>query len=330
MKERVLITGASGFIGFHLIEAAQRRGLAVYAAVRTSSDVRHLKRFDIEFCELNYGNVEVLAQQLAAINCQYIVHAAAVTRAVSQAAFDQVNVDYAVNLALAALQGLGSQLKKFVFVSSLAALGPLDKRDELITEALVPAPVTAYGRSKLQAERRLQVLPGLPLIVLRPTAVYGPREKDILIVLRNINRGLEVYIGRKEQQLSFVYVKDLASVVINALFSGLSKVAFNISDGRGYGQYALAQYTKKILHKKAWRLHVPYGIVQKLAVVLETVYGWRGQSPVLHPERLHELTAVNWQCSIEQAKVALGFSPQYGLEQGLKETLQWYRQHKWI
>ncbi len=111
----------------------------------------------------------------------------------------------------------------------------------MITEEIVPAPVTAYGRSKLLAERQLQELPLLPLIVLRPTAVYGPRERDILIVLRAISRGIEAYIGRVEQQLSFVYVKDLASVAINALFSEVSAVAFNISDGRSYGQYELAR-----------------------------------------------------------------------------------------
>lgn len=330
MKERILITGASGFIGFHLIEAALGRGLTVYAAVRTGSDVRHLKGYDIEFCELNYTNVELLTKQLEAIGCQYIIHAAGTTRTGSQEAYNAINAGYTVNLASAAIQALGSKLLKFVFISSLAALGPLNSRELMITEEVVPAPVTAYGRSKLLAERQLQELSQLPLIVLRPTAVYGPREKDILIVLRAISRGMEAYIGKIDQQLSFVYVKDLSSVAINALFSGLSNIAFNISDGRSYGQYELAAFSKQILNRKTWRLHVPHGIIKGLAFVMETIYGWRGKTPALNVEKLHELTAANWYCSIDKAKTELGFYPRYSLEQGLKETLQWYRQHNWI
>lgn len=330
MKESILITGASGFIGFHLIEAALNRGLTVYAAVRAGSDVRHLKGYDIEFCELNYDNVELLTKQLETIGCQYIIHAAGTTRTGSQEAYNAINAGYTINLARAAMQALGNKLIKFVFISSLAALGPLDKRGMLITEEIVPAPVTAYGRSKLLAERQLRELPLLPLIVLRPTAVYGPREKDILILLRTISRGMEAYIGRVEQQLSFVYVKDLASVAINALFSELSAVAFNISDGRSYGQYELADLSKQILNRKTWRLHVPHGIIKALAFGMERVYGWRGKTPALNVEKLQELTAVNWHCSIDKAKAELGFHPRYSLEQGLRETLHWYRQHNWI
>lgn len=330
MKQKILITGASGFIGFHLIEAALRSGLAVYAAVREDSDVTHLKGYDIEFCELTYSNVSLLTKQLEAIGCQYIVHAAGATRAASRQAFDTINAVYAVNLAKAATQAYGNKLLKFVFISSLAALGPLNTPDATITEEIAPAPVTAYGRSKLLAERNLQELTKLPLIILRPTAVYGPREKDILIMLRAISRGMEAYIGRVAQQLSFVYVKDLASVAINALSSGQVNKAFNISDGRSYGQYELADLSKQILNRKTWRLHIPHGMIKGLARTLETVYGWRGKTPVLNVEKLQELTAINWYCSIDKAKAALGYYPQYSLEQGLRETLQWYRQHKWI
>lgn len=330
MNEKVLITGASGFIGFHLVEAALRRGLSVQAAIRAGSDVNHLKGYNIGFCELDYSNRELLAKQLAATGCSYIVHAAGVTRAGSQQAYDTINAEYAFNLASAALEGLGNRLVRFVFVSSLAAIGPAGNSDTMITEAAIPAPVTAYGRSKLLGEQKLQGLSSLPLVVLRPTAVYGPRERDIFIMLRSISRGIEAYIGRVEQQLSFVYVKDLASVIINSLFSGLSNETFNISDGKSYDQYELANLSKQILHRKTLRLHLPYGMIKGIAFAMEKMYGWRGKTPVLNVEKLHELTAVNWQCSIEKAQTQLGFYPQYSLEQGLKETLQWYHQHKWL
>ena len=330
MKEKVLITGASGFIGFHLIEAALSKRLDVYAAVRPGSDIGHLKEYDIKYCELDYTNVKELAKQLAATGCHYIIHAAGATRAGSQQMYDTVNATYAFNLASAALEGLGSQLRKFVFVSSLAAVGPLNSRNALIREDVVPAPVTGYGRSKLLAEQQLKALPSLPLIVLRPTAVYGPRERDIFIMLRSIQRGIEPYIGRVEQQLSFVYVKDLVDAAIQSLFCNGSHRKFNISDGGSYDQYELANLSKQILNKKTFRFHLPYNIVKGLAFTMEKMSGWRGKTPVLNREKLHELTAINWQCSIEEAKTHLGFRPQYSLKQGLWETLQWYRLNKWL
>lgn len=331
MKEKVLITGASGFIGFHLIEEALLRNLDVYAAVRPGSNLKHLKEYAINFCELDYTNVQELTKQLAAGGYTYIIHAAGATRAGSQQMYDTINASYAFNLASAAVEGLGPLLKKFVLVSSLAAVGPLDSRLRLITEDTKPAPVTAYGRSKLLAEQQLKTLPSLPWVILRPTAVYGPRERDIFIMLRTIDRGMEPYIGRvADQQVSFVYVKDLASVAINSLFTGVSQMTFNISDGGKYDQYELARFAKQILNKKTVRFHLPYNMVKGMAFALEKWSGWRGKTPVLNREKLHELTAINWQCSIEKAKEQLHYQPKYSLEHGLKETLQWYRRNKWL
>lgn len=331
MKEKVLITGASGFIGFHLIEAALQRGLAVCAAVRPGSAIDHLKGYDIEFCELDYSNEVLLAKQLAATGYHYIIHAAGATRAGSQQAYDTINANYAFNLASAAVTGLGSVLKKFVFVSSLAAVGPLDSRLRLITEDTNPAPVTAYGRSKLLGEQKLNTLSSLPLVVLRPTAVYGPRERDIFMMLRSIHRGMEPYIGRvADQKLSFVYVKDLVVVAVNSLFFTVSQMTFNISDGGNYDRYELANVSKQILNRKTLRLHLPYAMIKGIAYTMEKWNGWHGKTPVLNREKLNELTAINWQCSIEKAKMHLGFSPQYSLEHGLRETLQWYKEHKWL
>jgi nucleoside-diphosphate-sugar epimerase len=330
MKEKVLITGASGFIGFHLIEAALQRGLAVCAAIRPGSVIDQLKPFDIEYCELDYTNEALLVKQLAASGCKYIIHAAGATRAGSQQAYNTINAEYTFTLARAASKIPGNPITRFVFVSSLAAVGPLNDRNTVITEEVSPAPVTAYGRSKLLAEQKLRALPQLPLVVLRPTAVYGARERDILIMLRSINRGIEAYIGRGDQQLSFIYVKDLASVTIDALFARASNMTFNISDGGNYDQYELARLCKWILHKNTLRLHLPHGMVKGLAFTLEKLYAWRGKTPVLNREKLQELTAVNWLCSIEKAKMHLGFRPQYSLEHGLRETLQWYSEHKWL
>lgn len=329
MKQKVLITGASGFVGFHLIEAALAKGLDVYAAVRKSSDIKHLATYNVTYTYLDFTNVDSLEKELKEKQYDFIIHAAGTTKAKNEEEYNRVNASYTVNLARAVAKN-GTGLKKIIFVSSLAALGPLNLADELITEKTLPEPVTAYGKSKLLAEQQLAEL-DLPLIVLRPTAVYGSRDKDIFIILKTFSKGVEPYIGRKDQQLSFVYVKDLALVSVNALFT--EKTAngiYNITDGNCYTRYEMANITKNVLSKKTLKFHLPLQLVRSLAVLLETTYGLFGKTPALNVEKLNELTAVNWCCNIEKARKNLNYNPAYNLQHGLKEALEWYKLNQWL
>ncbi|WP_255563474.1 NAD-dependent epimerase/dehydratase family protein [Mucilaginibacter rivuli] len=327
--ERVLITGASGFVGFHLVNEALKNNLEVYAAVRKSSDIRHLRELGIQFTYLNFNNLESLVKELEDKQYSYIVHAAGATAAKTQADYNHVNADYTYNLALAATKA-NIKLKKFVFLSSLAALGPLQDTGSIIHDDTTPNPVTAYGKSKLLAEEQLNQLPSLPLIILRPTAVYGPRDKDIFIILKKFSQGLEPYIGNIPQKLSFVYVKDLAKVTVSSLFSAIANKTYNISDGRAYDRYALANYSKQILNKKTLKIHLPLSIVRALAGFLEKVYANSKFTPALNIEKLNELTAPNWVCDIEHARQDLGYQPGHDLLTGLTESFQWYRANHWI
>jgi len=258
----------------------------------------------------------------------FIIHAAGTTKAKNQEEYNKVNAAYTVNLAKAV--AATSSVKKMVFISSLAALGPLGDTNELITEATSPSPVTSYGKSKLLAEKNLSEIK-LPLIVLRPTAVYGSRDKDIFIILKTFNKGLEPYIGKTPQQLSFVYVKDLAAATVNALFAPESaNGVYNITDGNCYNRYEMANITKTVLSKKTIRFHLPVAVVRGLALVLEKTYGFLDKTPALNIEKLAELTAVNWCCNIEKAKTNLDFKPAYDLKQGLTEALGWYKEQKWM
>ncbi len=329
MKQKVLITGASGFVGFHLIEAALAKGLDVYAAVRKSSDVKHLTSYNIKYTCLDFTNVDSLVKELKDNSYNFIIHAAGTTKAKNQEEYNRVNASYAVNLGIAVAKS-GTGVQKMVFVSSLAALGPLNKTDELIIENTVPVPVTAYGKSKLLAEQQLKDI-HLPLIVLRPTAVYGSRDKDIFIILKTFSKGFEPYIGKKQQQLSFVYVKDLALAAVNALFApDTANGTYNITDGNCYNRYEMANITKNVLSKKTFKLHLPLQVVKGLAMILETTYGMFGKIPALNVEKLNELTALNWCCNIEKAQKNLSYNPAYNLQQGLKEALDWYKQNQWF
>lgn len=329
MKQKVLITGASGFVGFHLVEAALAKGLDVYAAIRKSSDIKHLTSYQINYIYPDFNSVESLEKELKEKQYNFIIHAAGTTKAKNQEEYNKVNASYTFNLAKAAAN-IATDLQKIVFISSLAAIGPLTHTNDLITETTLPAPVTAYGKSKLLAEQQLKDI-NLPLITLRPTAVYGARDKDIFIILKTFSKGFEPYIGSKEQQLSFVYVKDLAIAAVDALLTAqTANGTYNITDGNCYTRYEMANITKNVLNKKTFKIHLPLQIVKGLAAVLETTYGIFGKIPALNVEKLNELTAINWCCDIDKAKQNLNYNPVYNLQYGLKEALEWYKLNNWF
>ena len=329
MKQKVLITGASGFVGFHLIEAALAKDLDVYAAVRKSSDIKHLSPYNINYTFPDFSSIENLQKELQEKQYDFIIHAAGTTKAKSQEEYNRVNATYTINLA-EAIENAGTNLQKFIFISSLAAIGPLKQTEGLLSENSTPVPVTSYGKSKLLAEEKLKDTK-LPLIVLRPTAVYGSRDKDIFIILKTFTKGLEPYIGKTAQQLSFVYVKDLAVATVNALFAtDAANGTYNITDGECYDRYEMANITKTVLNKRTLKFHLPLSVVRGLAVIMETTYSMFDKTPALNIEKLQELTAVNWCCNIEKAKKGLNYKPEYNLQKGLKEALEWYKTNNWL
>jgi nucleoside-diphosphate-sugar epimerase len=329
MKKKVLITGASGFVGFHLINEALNLDLDVYAAVRPKSDLAHLEDLPIHYVQLNYASIDELVRVLNDTQFDYIIHAAGITKAKTEAVYNQVNAQYTKNLALAAQQ-LIKPVEKFVFVSSLAAIGPLSLLNRQIEDDTLAHPVTSYGKSKMLAESYLKEMPDLPLVVIRPTAVYGPREKDLLILFKSINKGIEPYIGSFKQQFSFVYVKDLAQVILKALFVDTNHKVYNVSDGQVYNRYALANMTKALLNKRTLKFHLPVVTVSALAALMDRVYKYKKDTPTLNKEKMAELTAVNWACNIESMQDDFGFQPQYDLKRGLTETLSWYKINNWL
>ena len=325
MSESVLITGASGFLGYHIILAALDKNLEVYAAVRKNSQIDHLKGLAVKYVYLNYEDVDALGKVIEDNTINYIIHAAGVTKAVKQEDYNHVNATYSVNLAKA-VNMKENYFKKMVFISSLAAAGPSADDVTLITEKSSARPVTAYGRSKLLAENELAKV-AIPLIILRPTAIYGPRDKDIFIILKTVSKGFDPYMGRFLQQLSFVHASDVADVAVHALFLNESGI-YNIADGNSYNRYQFADTTKKILNKKAVRFHIPMPLIKVLAYFLETINGWVNKPSVINREKLYELAAKNWSCDISKARRELNFNPRFNLESGLKDSIAWYRNNK--
>jgi len=329
MKKRILITGATGFVGFHLIEAALTNGLEVFANVRKSSQTGHLQGLAVNFVELDFESIYQMAKHISEYKYDYVIHAAAVTKAENLDQYNKYNASYTRNLAVAVTQSV-HKVAKFVFVSSLAALGPLKKLGYQLSDDGASNPVTYYGKSKALAETYLRNISHLPWLVFRPTAVYGPREREILMVIKAINKGLEVYMGDKDQQLSFIYVKDLAHIMISSLQSAMVNKSYNVSDGHVYDRSAFSEHARTIMQKKTLKVQVPLPLIKGIAWSLEKGYKLLDRMPTLNLDKVNELTGMNWSCDIKNIKNDLGFSPRYQLQQGLEETIKWYQLNKWL
>ncbi|MFD2597532.1 NAD-dependent epimerase/dehydratase family protein [Sphingobacterium corticis] len=332
MPLKLLITGASGFVGYHLVRTAKNAGFEVHAAIRKSSNVKDIEQFVDHFIFPDFTNVPALSAALQAESYDYIIHAAALTKAKRESDMIAVNVDYTLNLLSAAFS-LETPPKHIHIVSSLAAVGPRAYDPSFyITEETPYQPVTVYGRSKMKMELLVKErFSDKPISIFRPTAVYGPREKDLFILFQTLNKGVDAYIGRGAQSLSFIYVKDLADLLVRSITMNTPNLeTYNVTDGNVYNRYQMADIFKSVTQKRMFRMHVPFGIVKRVAEWSEWLYRSSKKTPVIYPERLHELTAGNWACDISKIKHNLEFTPQHDLEAGLTETLAWYKEHRWL
>ena len=210
---KILITGASGFIGSFLVEHGLELNAEVWAAVRPTSSRRYLRDPRIRFIELDLSSDDRLKEQLTDHVAghepfDYVIHAAGATKCRRSADFDRTNAEGTLRLALTLLETQALRPGgRFVFISSLSVCGPVHEIDfRPISEADTPLPNTAYGRSKLLAEQYLRDIPDLNYVVLRPTGVYGPRERDYYLMARSISRHVDFAVGFKPQVLSFIYV----------------------------------------------------------------------------------------------------------------------------
>jgi nucleoside-diphosphate-sugar epimerase len=330
--KKILITGASGFVGSHLVDEALNRDLEVYAGIRRSSSKEYLQDHRLNFVELNYTDIGQMANLLKRKQFDYIIHNAGVVSAPKLSDYMAVNFQYTKNFVEAILAA-GDMPEKFTYISSAASYGPVASTDltDFIKEEDVPRPINAYGEAKLASERYLAGIPDFPYVVVRPTGVYGPREKEILTFFKIINRHLEGYIGFRRQHLAFVYIKDLVRVILDATLSmDVSRKSYFVSDGRYYSQQDIGRITKRILNKKTLRIHVPVTLIRSIAWVMEQLGKATGNYPALNLEKVRILESMNWKCDIEPLKEDLNFQPQYDLEEGLEETLAWYKQQGWL
>jgi len=328
---KILITGASGFIGSFIVEESLRRGFETWAAVRKSSSRQYLQDERIRLIDLNLSDKSQLVEQLRGLSFDYVVHAAGVTKCLDKRDFHRINTEGTRHLCEALLE-LKMPLKRFVFVSSLSVFGAIREQMpyEEIRETDTPQPNTAYGRSKLEAERYLETT-SLPYVILRPTGVYGPRERDYFMMAKSIQQHSDFAVGFQRQDITFVYVSDVVQAVFLALEKGQTGRKYFLSDGEVYQSSTFSDLIHEELGRPWWiRVTAPIWLLRIITFCGEYVARLTGKVTALNNDKYNILRQRNWRCDIEPAIRELGYQPTVKLAEGVRRAIGWYRENGWL
>ena len=329
---KILITGASGFIGSFIVEEALRQGFETWAAVRGSSSKAYLQDERIHLIELNLSSEEQLMEQLRPHQFDYVVHAAGVTKCADKRDFYRINTEGTQNL-VRALQRLKIPLKRFVYISSLSVFGAIREQQpyEEIRETDTPQPNTEYGRSKLLAEEWLDTQKDFPYVILRPTGVYGPREKDYFLMAQSIKQHTDFAVGYRQQDITFVYVTDVVQAVFLAMEKGKTGRKYFLSDGEVYQSTTFSDYIHEELGRPWWiRITAPVWLLRVVTFIGEYIGRMTGKVSALNNDKYNILRQRNWRCDIQPAIDELGYRPQVKLQEGVRRSIKWYKENGWL
>jgi nucleoside-diphosphate-sugar epimerase len=323
-----LVTGASGFVGSHVVEALLDRDYRVRCLVREESNLGWLPLERVELTRGTMTDASSLAS--AARDVDLVVHNAGRVRAEGDALYEDVNV-LGTRMLVQAVQNAAPGLRRFILMSSQAAGGP-SRPDHLRTEDDPDQPQSAYGRSKKRGEEEVERLgEAVPWTILRPCAVYGPRDRGFLILARMAARGYSFRVGVRVQPVQAIHIRDLVHAT---LLSAESPRAVgrryyiahpDITDWNTVGRIMAGAIGKSALTLSVPRWAIP--MVGRSTAVMSRLLR---RSNALPADRLRDLLAPAWTCSVERARSDLGFEAATQLQEGMKETVSWYKGAGWL
>ncbi|MDE6491171.1 MAG: NAD(P)-dependent oxidoreductase, partial [Muribaculaceae bacterium] len=256
----------------------------------------------------------------------YVIYNLGATKCANFADFNRINYGYLKNFA-SALIASTKMPERFLYMSSLSALGPGDEKGYTpLGDNTIPRPNTRYGLSKIKAETYIETIPDFPYIIFRPTGVYGPHERDYLMMIKSIDNHWDFGVGYRRQLLTFIYVEDLVDAMFMALESGVVRKKYIISEGRAYSQKEFRRIVAEELGGK-WviPMRLPMWMIYAASVVAEK-WGVMTMKPsTLNRDKFKIMKQRNWNCDVSDAVRDFNFTARYPLETGIAETVEAYR-----
>jgi len=328
MKHTVFVTGGTGFIGSHTVERLLAYGYHVRCLIRPSqTKTRWLQHLPVDFVKGDLSDTESLAKCLKDVDS--IIHIAGVTKARHRHDFFTTNVKATQNLLDASTHM--RQINKFCFISSLTAVGP-SKTGVPLSEEVHCHPLTSYGKSKLEAEHVCKrYMDRIPIVIIRPPAVFGPRDADILEMFKWVSHGIKPIIGSPEKTLSLVFAPDLAEgIVQTARDERTSGQIYNIADPAIFTFSSLIDYLATLVQKRTIHVHIPKGLVYSMAGITQFIASFGKKPAVLNIEKARDLFQKHWVCDPRKIREHIGFQTETPIFDGLKRTFEWYKEMGWL
>lgn len=336
----VFVTGGSGFIGSHLVDSLLDRGAHVRCLVRPTTAAAHLARPGVERIDGTLTDPETYRHALT--GCDAVIHAGGLVAAATPRDLFAVNEDGAASLADAC--AAVATPPRLVVLSSLSAAGP-PRIDRAFRDEADPAqPISDYGRSKRAGEIAMQRRADrVPVTVIRPGIVYGPADRKVAALFQTIHRTrLHFVVGFQTPRLSLIHVADLVDLTLRAATAG--ETLAHHPDGdyspRGYylacddhdhptywqfGQRVAAALGHGVFVWPLWRW-----VGRTVGIASQTLFRPSGQGNILSLDKIREATVWSWACSAAKARDGLGFAPQRSLDERLRDTAEWFREHGWL
>ena len=319
-----LVTGASGFIGSHLVEALVPRDWRVRCLVRKTSRLKWLPTDDVTLIN---GEIATPGDDLdrAVKGVSVVFHLAGLTSATEDAQYTTVNVDGTRNIVDAMKRGAPDAL--LVFCSSLSAAGPA-RAHRPVNETDTEQPISAYGRSKLAAEE-VVTASGLEYLVVRPPAVYGPRDVDILAAFKMAIRGIALRVAPAGQRLSMIHAEDLARGLVCAA-EAEGRGLYYMTDGMIHTYESITEQIARAVGNRVRIIGIPLSVADMAARADRLRGSLLGAKPLLTPDRVLELSQDDWTCDDTRARLDIDYESSITLPDGLRMTAEWYRTVGWL
>jgi nucleoside-diphosphate-sugar epimerase len=325
---RALVTGATGFIGSHLVEALLQREVQVRCFLRKTGDLKWLRGLPIELAQGDCNDKDSLREAVKGVD--QVFHLAGLTKAAEEKTYFEINGLGTENLVHACLEH-NPRVQKFIYLSSQAAAGPCQdggKKKELDR----CEPVSPYGQSKRMGENlALAHANELPLLILRPSAVYGPRDRNIYAFFKLLSKRIKPCLWGQEQHISLCYVQDIVQAMLLASETQASDgEIFFLSDGQDYRLEEIGDILAQAMGVNPVCIRVPEWMIFGVASLSEYFSKISGKPALMTKGKVEEMVQKNWLCDITKAKTVLGFEPKVSLMEGARLTFEWYKKENWL